>query len=127
MFCKNTHRTHPFTKAIRNTLVKGALAACCSVVAFSCRPGLVVGQVITELNYIAIENVGPRGNRGEVGIFNCPWNQNYYIDLHTRKIKSVSKYRKLRWLIEHSIAKSKRFGQKMDLNRGSFSFSITCV
>lgn len=87
----------------------------------------MVEQVITELNYIAIEKVGPPRNRGEVGVFNCPCNQNYYIDLHARKIKRVSKYRKLRWLIEHSISKSKRFGQIMDSNGGSFSFFITCV
>lgn len=59
-----------FTKAIRNTLMKGTLAPFCSVVAFFCGPGLILGLVLTELNFIAIETMGPQYNRGEVGFFN---------------------------------------------------------
>lgn len=67
IFCRKTEGT-PFTKAIKNGLVRGALLLR-SLLGVPCRPGLTVGNAVIKLSYlIAKVMLGSGNNRGQMSV-----------------------------------------------------------
>ena len=73
-FCETfLPRRHSYTKALRNTLVRGApMSSERSLVAFLCRPGKITGDVIIEMaSLVSVGMMGPWSARGHVTALPC--------------------------------------------------------
>lgn len=98
----------PFTKEIRNVLVRRALASLRSSVALFCRPRLTI-EAVTELQSL-ISNGNTEASKV---IVIRSWHLNERSqNLTTTKIRgavngSLAHSREGRWLIEHGISRSK--------------------